>query len=346
MLQTTKANQANESFALKKLKGIKPKGVKTKYTTPLELITKAGNKLINDIKSRELSHLVDCINVVPEFNQAYLRVKDFVDHNLPDLDFTVDDLKSYILAHSKVDLPSRNAPLGLYTGVLLSLLCMQNKEKGERTIFCMDGQGEYFPYLFFLANQVDVLALNNWKGDCICRGVAGFGGQANMVIGSNLESIDGFRDMGCEGGSSGLVIAKEGNQTVDIWLNSLLAVSSGYSDLLIVDNFKGILFAGKEDNNPATKFLWTSSAAEQSDLSTEKYIELITVARKDLETNHLKNITFVDKYYPEQVENYKKNFKVREMLNLVDKLNSEPENKQVETVLQLEKIYKEVKYLE
>ena len=79
------------------------------------------------------------------------------------------------------------------------------------------------------------------------------------------------------------------------------------------------------------------------DYPKSKYASLVSVIESKSTSSPRSKSTFNSKYYPEKIEQYKNKFRVQEMLDLVDKINTESDEKKIKLILELEKIYKDVK---
>ena len=183
--QNTQAKNAREklqpTFALKKLQGIKPKGVKLNSTPVV-------NKLI-DIESRMFDHfyynppkrkidlyysLLTSSTSAGVVNEILtLWSKPFLDNIV----FSQSDLENYVLSRSIQDLSdgSESYFIGFYSGILLSTLTERNFAEGKRTRIYLDGLGNNFDYLFTHANKIDQLIVENFNGDRICSNMGAFG---------------------------------------------------------------------------------------------------------------------------------------------------------------------------
>ena len=172
------------NLALKKLKGIKPKGVKTKpsYESNLEYLISSGLECVelfgNMLNERGLA-----------FDNVYQtsdKVYEYVDSmNL----FSESDLKNLIYNLSVSDLLESYKPktiFGMYSGALLSKLTKSNQEKGLPTKIHIDGNNQKFDNLFMYAKHVDELVVENFEGGNICREI-GSKGTINSLIVRNIK---------------------------------------------------------------------------------------------------------------------------------------------------------------
>ncbi|MBT5022793.1 hypothetical protein HOK51_07875 [Candidatus Woesearchaeota archaeon] len=156
----------NTNLALKKLKGIKPKGVKVKPASEVEnlfnickLITdEYVDSYYSDWKGEEFR---DC------FVPMYMRL----DSNLlKDFSFTESDLESFVkLKSDECSDHITKKVVGFYTSALLRVLSKRNHAKGKKTKLRIDGRNSTFDYLFYWGGQVDELVLENFSGRDICK---------------------------------------------------------------------------------------------------------------------------------------------------------------------------------
>ncbi|MBT5022166.1 hypothetical protein HOK51_07725 [Candidatus Woesearchaeota archaeon] len=203
--QNTRARETSQplqnSFALKKLQGIKPKGVKAKDNSNLENLLNIFDMNWSDfLKSRinlPRAHIstTECLDLKRETKTYY-----------PQINYSESDLISFIFSKSRPEDAIYSEYVGMYTSALLEMLIESNKNEGKRTVLYLDGQGNDFPYLFYHLNDIDILILNNMSSFNLCYNFGFPGGKKiNMLIGINIEDDQVFRNT--KGGSSGGLLA-------------------------------------------------------------------------------------------------------------------------------------------
>ncbi|MBT5022876.1 hypothetical protein HOK51_07640 [Candidatus Woesearchaeota archaeon] len=190
-------NQTN--LALKKLKGIRPRGVKVKKNSNLESLLDLHQRVWNEFQSAEERS---------SRNNNSLRA--FISHNLSNYffqnkhKFTEDDLTGFVFSTGNyTDIHSRFT--GIFSGVLLDYLVSNNQRKNKRTLLYLDGNGISYPYLFSRTQNIDVLVINNFSGNCICNSIIPFPGCANLLVGLNLKGDFAFRKVRNSNAKVGLV---------------------------------------------------------------------------------------------------------------------------------------------
>ena len=191
--QVQNIETVQNSFALKKLKGIKPKGVKAKDKSKLEHLINLGIDTVD--RCGHLNSQDDILDYI------YWNVKRSAG------DYNESDLKQTVMALSVTELNSENYVVGFYTGALLSNLTERNRAKGKRTQVCIDGDGMTFNYLFNHAKHVDDLIIKNFEGTNMCSQL-GREGDVDFVMCSNLSGF-GPMDLLGMNGSVNFVIAKD-----------------------------------------------------------------------------------------------------------------------------------------
>ncbi|MBT5022031.1 hypothetical protein HOK51_07765 [Candidatus Woesearchaeota archaeon] len=173
------------NLSLKKLNGIKPKGVKVKQNSRLEELINYFN---SSVSSLSFEYLYSASN------------KDIVENvktMFPNL--SESDLDSFIFAccADKEDDTDRIKRLkGKFTGVLLSAISSLKKEGGSRADFYFDGFNVEVDYLFKCANGFDSLIVENIVGNEICCGVSG--GKSTILAGRNIRGMDAFAKINCD----------------------------------------------------------------------------------------------------------------------------------------------------
>ncbi len=134
----------------------------------------------------------------------YKRVEDL----LKDVKFEVADLETFVDINIdyKADLYEK-AILGSYSGCLLELLTRRNRAEGKETKVYINGNWGRFDDLFYDAEQVDELVVENFKGNNICRNIGtGDNGRVNKLVVNNIDGIGTAENVGGWDGSAGLVV--------------------------------------------------------------------------------------------------------------------------------------------
>ncbi|MBT5022780.1 hypothetical protein HOK51_07810 [Candidatus Woesearchaeota archaeon] len=187
-------NQTN--LALKKLNGIKPKGVKVNSSSAFKQIFELGENIIEKLGFDFRYNLAKDTNL-DMF--CYKRFMDYlVDINAHKINFTENDLTTFIHARSTRDYSDVESGLmGLYSGWLLSTLTRKNKKQNKSTLFYIDGQGMKFDYLFYNANCIDWLIVDNFKGNHLCNMIGREKGSVNLAAIINCESTKSLGSFFC-----------------------------------------------------------------------------------------------------------------------------------------------------
>jgi len=261
---------------------------------------------------------------------------------LDKIDFNEKDLRSFVYANANKDLnenDSRN--IGVFSGLLLHLLTERNKAKGKRTVFCMDGQENQFDRLFQYAPNTDILVVQNFKGDHICDAV-GTAGKAKILITRNIEGDFTLNDTGMLSGELGLVIAKD--LKGEFILNDISG-HEGKADLVIADNIKGdnvFYYAAKEKGRINTAYTrgiapYEFSLMQAMDSGIQKFI----CANKQPHVYAKEVITKEEN--PAEYLRLVKDYKINELLYLVDSLEGKDEQEMAKIALRIDRIYETIK---
>ncbi len=172
-----------EELRLPGLDGMLPGAdVKARGSNEFERIVKVGNQVVDEYR-HYIDDLVECrcepLDHV--YDEIYERVEKEL---LKDVDFNQKDMEDYIFMKANGDYEDdETLILGLYTGCLLHLLTLRNREKGEKTIVHLNGGEDFtaFDHLFYYAKHVDELVVENFFGDYLCANIASYGGKADYV---------------------------------------------------------------------------------------------------------------------------------------------------------------------
>src|SRR3989338_5460343 len=175
-----------------------PRDVQVREETTLEKLLKIERNLQSEIRTKWSPHFNSqnytyrCDNGSKCYCDIYRRIEQ----ELKGIDITEDELKGFIITNSNIERELfESIILGMYTGSLLQLFTERNRRQGKRTRFYINGDGSYFPFLFYCAKDIDDVFVDDFKGEGICSLVGSFGGKANNVIvrgeGNHLTSYVG-----------------------------------------------------------------------------------------------------------------------------------------------------------
>ncbi|MBT5022813.1 hypothetical protein HOK51_07980 [Candidatus Woesearchaeota archaeon] len=226
-------------LSLKKLKGIKPKGIKTKSNSKLENLIDLSWHTIDKFKTHH--HVKDngddaCSALYRSF---YKYAKKRFDHEFIINQF---DLETFIYSNCNKELPEVESKLfGFFTSSLLDYLTEKNKEKGLNTRVYLNGQGNEFNDLFTHAQNVDELILDNFTGKKICRRIASRQGRANRIVLMNFKNMEDYVCAGATLGSPTRKTIKE------FWLiNNSRSHYGSYDDLSNIADAEEIWLVNNE----------------------------------------------------------------------------------------------------
>ena len=175
--------QTQTNLSLKKLKGIKPKGVKPRPSSKLEKLISITNSVIEKNSKDDVTIRVNTIH--SDMHKKIYR--DLKQDLLKEIEFSKEDLSAWVYAHSNsVGGDAYKKTLGVCSGVLLTILTERNKRRGKKTILDIDGNNQEFSHLFSHGRKVDELIIRNFVGDSICRS-----------FGDSFESYEGYAKKLC-----------------------------------------------------------------------------------------------------------------------------------------------------
>ncbi|MBT5022816.1 hypothetical protein HOK51_07995 [Candidatus Woesearchaeota archaeon] len=219
-------NQTN--LALKKLQGIKPKGVKTKDLSKLDNLLFDYRDFVDHCDSVGMRNQVKMMHLG---TTHYPQRKDFfVKH-----DIVKEDTENFIKLVSDLDLDDAEAfYTGLYSGLLLSHLTELERKKGSSAKIYFNGHGRKFDYLFARAPHVDKLIVDNFCGNNILLLAGNTKSSTDYVLVNNLS---GSNNLGVvDFGNIDLLIAT--NCKGDELAADAIPMSSKVG-MLIADNIEG-----------------------------------------------------------------------------------------------------------
>ncbi|MBT5022877.1 hypothetical protein HOK51_07645 [Candidatus Woesearchaeota archaeon] len=175
-------NQTN--LALKKLQGIKPKGIKFNEQSKLEHLIKTGNRIVADFSPKYKGN-----GGGSEMENLHFQIfSELKNNSLSNFKFDIADLTSFVHARSNSDgFENELVVLGLYSGALLSLLTKRNILLNKKTRVHINGEGNNFPYLFNYAQYVDEIIVENFKGKEVCSCISYGNFKANLIAFANME---------------------------------------------------------------------------------------------------------------------------------------------------------------
>ena len=151
-----------QNLALKKLKGIKPKGVKPRPSSKLEKLIEARNRAMDDY----------CFKGGLFFNDPFQKkyyiscLQQKAPSYYSGIEYSLNHLEEFM--HSVIEEELNYAQSfvqGLFTGCLLSSLTRVNTYcYNKRTFVYFNSQGKDFKFPFHYATDVDVLVVENRSG--------------------------------------------------------------------------------------------------------------------------------------------------------------------------------------
>lgn len=172
------------SDAFKSLKGVNKERHSQEEDKKLDNILRLSNDYVKTY-SKKIPH--DLINKSEVFDVIFQNLKSALKKEIID-EATV---KSFIFINSNMNYPDDIAQvIGMCSGALLQMLTEQNLKEGKETFFHIDGNKSRFDYLFYLTPTIDELIVENFVGEGICKGIATFGGKANLVMMINNEGTE------------------------------------------------------------------------------------------------------------------------------------------------------------
>ena len=187
------------NLALKKLKGIKPKGVKQKNNSYLENLIDIGNEFCTAAKEitqlfRWGTNKLQMAEYKNLFNKLIFGQK-----------FDESTLHDWILSTYQNLNKDESLEPGIFSGLLLTELTKRKHEDNKLSVFYFNGDNKKLDNLFYFVEQIDVLVLKDLKGsDVGYYAGSGKSGNLGLVAGINISgggifSHLQFKDSDCKG---------------------------------------------------------------------------------------------------------------------------------------------------
>ncbi|MBT5022789.1 hypothetical protein HOK51_07855 [Candidatus Woesearchaeota archaeon] len=343
------------NLALKKLKGIKPKGVKPKLQSRLEYLHDVRDELFEHLHSIRDNHPsgfnflrfteIESVNNLftdrmNNFNLDKSLLTDFVHANTGDYDA---DYSSF---------------LGSLSTELLDFWCKKQKSDNKDSIFYINGGGNKFEKLFCKANTVDALIIDNFTGNYIGHS-AGMkkNSVVEMLIGLNLRGDTIFSDLAIYSGQIGLVALL--NSESNMSLNDI-ASNSGVVGVCIANNIKGCNNLNSlATSNGNMKLLHVDNLEGSESLYDLNFpyahVEISVVGDIDIPHSYdliddvfRCTIPFTKELFEKKQdkENYNqavKKYNLQEMTDLIEELSGASDKKIIKNITRLQELYKKTK---
>ncbi|MBT5022812.1 hypothetical protein HOK51_07975 [Candidatus Woesearchaeota archaeon] len=218
------------NLALKKLKGIKPKGIKIKKDSKLEYLVSLLPKVFDyDFKIR-----IFWIRAENFFNR-YSEHKEYFQSLIPeDLVLTNNLIESFV--HSTLDLDINGInqfALGIFSGQLVNRLVDQNKKLNKPTKLYINGQGQEVNNLLNTVDSVDELIIDNFKGQQLGSGF-GINSSAGTLAVINCEGYGAANCAAIAKGSADMVLVINCNGGMPV--KHAAVHGKGINELVVIDN--------------------------------------------------------------------------------------------------------------
>ncbi|MBT5022785.1 hypothetical protein HOK51_07835 [Candidatus Woesearchaeota archaeon] len=208
----------NTNLALKKLQGIKPKGVKYSENSLQKLIDLSEEVIANFSDDNRTTDFLGFEHT----NNLRTEVFEFTKNNLDKV--SESDLKKFIFSRLDSGLNnSENIVLGMYSGCLLDI--------ADPESFVIDCGFRRFDYLFSWAKNVNNLIVKNINSLGFCEHI-GEQGKVDFIYASNIYGNAAFSSAGANKGDIGLICLDNVIGTI----NFMGASKSGNIDLVVAAN--------------------------------------------------------------------------------------------------------------
>ena len=178
------------NLSIKKLHGIKPKGVKVKDSSALEKLFDLESIFVNEVYFEPSDSFCS-------FGKHMYKLFNSQISN--DFEISPSNLEAYVCSRNNVTEGSDESvkhakAVGIFSGVLLSLLNFQTNEKGKKSRVEIQGGGNYFDYLFKNSRGIDELIISNLSGNSICQNLerSVFDSDFLLIDNCKTDSLEGY----------------------------------------------------------------------------------------------------------------------------------------------------------
>ncbi len=125
-----------------------------------------------------------------------------------------ETLKTYLSMRENEGVDSDAILRGMYTGVLLDILCENSSYKSCE----FDGKGKMFDYLFYMAKNIHNVTIRNFKGYAIFGFAGSYSGKVENIFASELEGEMIFKNIGIENGNANnIILTKSRGENYFFW---------------------------------------------------------------------------------------------------------------------------------
>src|SRR3989338_11343124 len=171
-----------------------PRNIKVRQETSLERVLAFADAFIQEPIDEVMDYMdVDYFDEI--FAEYSSRIYWQLSKQLADVRIDEKTIEDVVFCKFNSDYSEdKKVALGVFTGVLAQIVTEKNQSHGKRTRIYINGKGNKFDYLFFGANNVDEIFLQNLRGNDICRLIQ----NASRLVGADLRGDNIFN--GCGGG--------------------------------------------------------------------------------------------------------------------------------------------------
>ncbi|MBT5022795.1 hypothetical protein HOK51_07885 [Candidatus Woesearchaeota archaeon] len=173
-----------QELSLKKLKGLKPKGVKPRLeNTDLEKLIDIGKYFIDSKKDSVFRDRLG-LKYLNKFREEFKE-------KVKDCKLNQDLITQAIFSSYGEFSYEESVAFGIYSGMLLTELTKRKHAEKKISSFYFDGQGLEFNNLFRQTKNIDFLVVENIKGTQVCTHL-GYEGRIGVVAGINIQGTNLF----------------------------------------------------------------------------------------------------------------------------------------------------------
>ena len=349
--------QANETFALKKLKGIKPKQIKVKESSRLDYL----NFVCHDLFSKHEFEFRRCNDYLPTdyFVKRVNKISKDLKPKLENFELDKSVITDFVLSNTNKEDLDLASYLGACSSVLLQSWVNDLKNTSRRSIFYINGGGNTFNSLFRGVSNIDLLIIDNFQGTQIASDMAlGENSFVGSLFGLNINGKYCFTELATSKGVIGLLAVSNWQSNgclgsisswescVDLFVANNIGGDDNFNNLcdhgtirlLYANNIRGKnCFDDYDCLNNLKLAVVSDCLISQLNFLTKQYgpeeeILDIVVARKT-----------ISKKNPEQLKQVKEKYQLTKITNLLDEMNGASELEIIQNALQIEKIYHQIK---
>ncbi|MCX6710240.1 MAG: hypothetical protein NTV63_04815 [Candidatus Woesearchaeota archaeon] len=221
---------------LNELIGIEKREKNDNPESQLEKLLEIGEDVVKKFGKSELADRITYDNRFEPISKLREKIEIYCMRSIENIEYTEKDIESFVNGRLGVSRDTgEQVTIGTYSGIILDILTMKNREKAKGTRIAIDGKGEEFDYLFSCAKNFDEVYVSNIKGDYICT-YAGAEGYGKMIVLNDIKGDYIGKSIAALRGNVEIAVI---NRAEGLGTGHEIASYHGNAGLIIVNNAIG-----------------------------------------------------------------------------------------------------------